>query len=179
MSYDDSLRPLPTVDVIETLNACVEQAADRRDLSGRLRQIYGTWIFGFVCWCLRKPPNRVTADRIESFRRTLTEDSESDLTDEQQALDALAFFFGEVDIDSLGVQTSGGRSMETSTTSMEEFEPFVYYNQVDPPESSPLSPVQDPLAKSERSLTDSLMPDAKRSEGVEKKVQHVESGRSN
>lgn len=178
MSYDGSLRCLPTVEVVETLQQSVEEAANRRNLSDRLRQIYGTWIFGFVCWCLRTPPNRVTPDRIESFRRTLIEDSDSDRTDERQALDALAFFFGEIDVASLGVPASRGRSMGTATTSTEDFEPFVYYNQVDPSESSPLSPVQDPIAKSERALTHSLIPDAERSNGVWKKVRNLESGQS-
>jgi len=176
MSYDGSLRCLPTVEVVEQLQESVERAADRRNLSGRLRHIYGTWIFGFVCWCLRTAPNRVTPDRIESFRRTLIEDSESDRTDEQQALDALAFFFGEVDVERLGVDTSRDPSLDPSPAN--EYEPFVYYNQVDPPESPAFSPVQDPLAKSERSLTDSLVPDADNSEGVEHIVQNIERSAS-
>jgi hypothetical protein len=138
LSSLDSPRPLPTANVLEALRDAIDEAAERCALSQRKRQIYGTWIFGFVCWCLRNPPNRVTPDRIESFRRNLRDDSSADPIDQQRALDALAFFFGEVDVDNLGIETS-----RPSLNDPDEDLPFVYYNQMSASDASPMSPLQD------------------------------------
>lgn len=178
MSYDDSPQCLPTIEVIEALHDAVEEAAERNSLSSRLLQIYGTWIYGFVCWCLRTPPNRVTPDRIESFRRRLIQDTDADRRDEEQALDALAFFFGVVNVDDLNVQTSRNDWPESSSVDGADYRPFVYYNQVDPPDLSPLSPMQDPVARSERSLTDTLMPTTRPRDGIAEKAAELKAKKS-
>lgn len=116
----------------------MNEAARRCNLSHSNRQIYGTWVFGFVCWCLRNPPNCVSPDRIESFRRNLRENSFADPVDQQQALDALAFFFGEVDVDDLDLRTS-----RPDLNGSDGELPFTYYNQMHSPGSSALSPVQE------------------------------------
>ncbi len=143
MPSPDSPRHLPTASVLDDLRRTLDEAAQRCDLAQRKRQVYGTWIFGFVCWCLRTPPNRVTPDRIESFRRTLRDDSSADPIDQQRALDALAFFFGEVNVDDLDIQTS----RSDATTGSKEDVPFVYYNQMGSPDASPLSPVRESVDK--------------------------------
>lgn len=135
----DSPRQLPTASVLDELRIALDEAADQRDLSQRKRQIYGTWIFGFVCWCLRNPPHRVTTDRIEAFRRNLRDDSSADPIDQQRALDALAFFFGAVNVHDLGVRTSRPDPSHSHADL-----PFVYYNQMSSPNVSPLSPVREP-----------------------------------
>lgn len=155
MPYD-SRQCLPTAELVERLHHAVEDAAKASNLSPAHRQIYGTWIFGFVCWCLRNPPNCVTEDRIEAFRRTLIERSDVDREDEHQALDALGFFFGTVDMSRLDVRTSRPRPATKNGTASEHGRPFVFYNQVDPSDGSAQSPVHDALASSERSLLASL-----------------------
>lgn len=141
MPSPNSPRHLPTASVLDELRRALDEAAKRCNLAQRKRQVYGTWIFGFVCWCLRNPPNRVTPDRIESFRRNLRDDSSADPIDQQRALDALAFFFGEVNVDDLDIQTSRSDSARDS----EEDIPFVYYNQMSSPDASPLSPVHESI----------------------------------
>lgn len=141
MSTLDSPRQLPTASVLEDLRIALDEAAQRCDLPQHERQIYGTWIFGFVCWCLRNSPNRVTPDRIESFRRNLRDDSSADPIDQQRALDALAFFFGEVNVDDLDIQTSRSDRGAAEANGSEENVPFVYYNQLSAPDASPLSPI--------------------------------------
>jgi len=138
MSSPDSPRRLPTASVLDNLREAIDEAAQRCGLSERDRQIYGTWIFGFVCWCLRTPPNCVTQDRIEAFRRNLQQDSSADPLDQQRALDALAFFFGEVNVDELDIRTS-----RPGLKGADEELPFAYYNQMNPPDETSLSPVQD------------------------------------
>lgn len=139
MSPHGSHRPLPTASALEDLQKAVEGAADRRALPQQTRQVYGTWIFGFVCWCLRNPPNRVTPDRIESFRRNLREDTSAAPVDQRRALDALAFFFGEVDIEELNIQTA-----RLDQDGFDEDLPFFSYNQISEQDTSPLSPARKP-----------------------------------
>lgn len=150
MTRSDSPRPLPTANVLDDLRESIDEAERRCNLSQRNRQIYGTWIFGFVCWCLRNPPNCVTPDRIESFRRSLDDQSSANPVDQQQALDALAFFFGEVNIDDLDIRTS-----HPDLNGSDEKPPFIYDNQLSSPGSAPLSPVQEQVDDM-RSASDEL-----------------------
>lgn len=84
----------------------------------------------------------MTPDRIESFRRNLRDDSSADHIDQQRALDALAFLFGEVNIDDLDIRTSRPDLAASQKTDSSEDLPFVFYNQMSSPDASPLSPLR-------------------------------------
>jgi len=156
MTRSDSPRPLPTVNVLDDLRESIDEAERRCNLSQRNRQIYGTWIFGFVCWCLRTPPNCVTPDRIESFRRSLDDQSFANPVDQQQVLNALGFFFGEVNVDDLDIRTS-----HPDLKGSGEELPFIYYNQLSSPGSTPLSPVQEQVDDMRSASDELLVNDAK------------------
>ena len=74
----------------------MRSTAAEYDLSGRLRQIYATWIIGFIRWCLNTPPRSIRLDRIGAFIEAMDRQRKVSSTDRAQAMDALAFLFGAV-----------------------------------------------------------------------------------
>lgn len=71
-------------------------AAEEKGLGRRRRQIYRSWIIGFLCWCSARPPHRARSDRIRPFLRSIQQHPDSESTHEVQATKALNFLFDAV-----------------------------------------------------------------------------------
>jgi len=86
----------------------------------------------------------------------LDDQSFANPVDQQQVLNALGFFFGEVNVDDLDIRTS-----HPDLKGSGEELPFIYYNQLSSPGSTPLSPVQEQVDDMRSASDELLVNDAK------------------
>lgn len=95
-SFLSSAPRIPSDRDLDKLKQSIRHRANEKGLSSRATERYKAWILGFISWCMRTAPYRVSRDRIDEFRCALIERPNSQDSDVYEAMDALAFLFGAV-----------------------------------------------------------------------------------
>lgn len=91
-----SRKVLPSYLEVRRVLKAFHAMAEEMGLSRRRKQLYQSWILGFLCWCSTHPPHRASPDRIRPFLRTLRQHPQSEPSHEAQATGALNFLFDSV-----------------------------------------------------------------------------------
>lgn len=94
--HGTSRQVLPSYLEVRRALTAFSAAAEEKELSRRRRQIYRSWILGFLCWCSARPPHRASPDRMRPFLRSIRHHPDSEPTHEAQVTEALNFLFEAV-----------------------------------------------------------------------------------